>query len=228
MVNTVTFPLYFAVVAVHEFAHAFTIDHDTVNQGFSTMDPGFPHGGWHFDEVGGGARATVMAATVADLGAVHSGGGGGTDVYIASTFHDSTPPAGSSFSRALSCDAATSACDFYPRRTSQIPGQTFATARVGDSIRFRACWGNRGHVNQTTSLNFDIAFSSNTSLDAADPRVGNNTWSVPSVTAGAATCSELTVTVPNVAVGTWNIVFGLGGTSDNQVGMVNRKVNVIL
>jgi hypothetical protein len=213
MVNTTTFPTYFAVTALHEFAHAFAIDHDAASQGFSTMDPGYPFGGWHFDEVVPAARATVMANTAANLSALHPGGASGVDVYSASTFHDSTPPAGSSFSRLLSCDAATSACDFYPRRTSQIPGQTFATARVGDSVKFRACWGNRGSVNQTTTLNFDIAFSSDTALDAGDPRVGNNTWSVASVPAGAATCSELTVVVPKsrmlpLAFGTSSTAWG--------------------
>jgi hypothetical protein len=40
--------IYFTPTAVHEIAHSFGIDHDTVNVGMSTMDPGYPFGGWLF------------------------------------------------------------------------------------------------------------------------------------------------------------------------------------
>jgi hypothetical protein len=165
-------------------------------------------------------------ATSGELAILYPGGSTGADVYIPNTVHDPSPPVGAADTRNLSCRKGFLDCNYFPRRVPVLPSSP-QDVRVGDTFEVQICWGNLGTA-VNSSRTFDIALSLNSTLDAVDHRVGNNTWSVPSVSAYTSACQVFTVTVPNTVVtGLWNVVYGLGGTTGNDVGVVNLPLNVI-
>lgn len=119
--------------------------------------------------------------------------------------------------------------NYFPRRNPPLANNPIGRkARVGDTVDFRFCYGNRGNAAKTTSTAFDFALSTNSTLEAADTRITNNNWSVATMSANEASCFTFNMTVPNVATGFYNIIGKFGtGSAATSIAVVNRQIEVV-
>lgn len=221
-----TFPLYLQVTAQHEMGHAFgIIDHIAA---VARMSPGDPNGDWFHSTTGDHERVDPMAIDERSAATLFPISSSGPHLYANNMMLRTGGGAGViNTTQALSV-RWDNVGPIYPFRTAgQISGWTNNTARVGDSITWQWCGGNKG-VADATSITVQFWLSTNTTLNtSSDTSIGTQTVNMPN---RSSSCSVTTGIVPSVPTGSpyWLIFrIGSGGGDGRSIAVADRPVLVI-
>lgn len=218
---------YFANVASHELGHALGLLENT-STGLSRMESHVPSGGWFNSSVSAASRSTPMGVDVFEVAGLYpSSSAGSSDLYASNMQHQPTSAPdsnGNSIPLSWAGDGTNSPINFPKNRTWR--GTDWRTAKVGDIVDVRVCFGNKG-PNWTTSAPLTFRFSADSTTAGTDTNTPDG-WFYPTVNANSSWCETLGITVPSVTTNQlYYVLFGINGMSANNWQVINRRIRVI-
>jgi hypothetical protein len=235
---------YFDIIMSHELGHAAGLTHSNfwdMNGGMSRMESRTPCGGWFnpsFGTVAG--EVTPLAQDNFMLATMYPGSGASSDLYALNAQHidlQTGDPETESNSWPLSVEYG-GGYDFFPQnqvtRGTGTAEEMRRTAKVGDKINIRACFGNKGGAAFAAAAPVRFWLSASPSF-ANSPTASPTVLSYPAGSIGANVqwCEVLTFVVPTVtraAAGTlYYIIIDINNAvlASNNWALHNRRLKVI-
>lgn len=217
----------YRMIAAHELGHAAGLLENT-STGLSRMESHIPPGGWFSYAVPGASRVTPLAPDVFEMAGLYpDSNAGSTDLYAVNMQHRVTSSPNDNVNSIPLSWNGSDPLGFPRNRTWR--GTDWRTAKVGDVVDVRVCFGNSGPPwSPTTTARFK--FSTNTSPNDSTDVLTPDGWYYPGVGANTTWCDTLGITVPNVSPGSYFVIFGINGSpsgASNNWQVINRKVTVI-